>query len=93
MNRRSTSSNIDTELQQLERELAALTIRVAALRNRSNTTTQRSFQIGDRVRFTFGGRHDAEGIIIGTTAQRLRIREIATSNIVLRAPHNVTYIS
>ena len=92
MNRRTPRTEIDTELQQLEQELTALTIRVAALRNRQDTVIERRLRIGDRVLFTFAGRHDAEGEVIGTTAQRIRIREDNTSNIILRAPHNVKRI-
>ena len=92
MNQRVTRRELDTELQQLEQELAALSIRVAELRNRRDTVAERGLRIGDRVRFTFEGRHNAEGEIIGTTAQRIRIREDRTSNIILRAPHNVRRI-
>ena len=88
MNRRAPRAEIDTKLQQL-----ALSIRVAALRNRQDTVTERRLRIGDRVRFTFAGRHNAEGEVIGTTAQRIRIREDNTSNVILRAPHNVRRIN
>ena len=85
---------LETELHELETELAALTIRVASLRHRINTTdtsTARQPSIGDSVRFQIRGR-DTEGIIIGLTTHRIRIKQNTTSHTYLRAPSNVTLL-
>jgi hypothetical protein len=90
-NRRPNAT--ESQLEQLERELAALTLRVASIRRslpaqHRNIPPARDFSIGDRVRFQLNqGR--AEGTIVGITAQRVRIREAATGHIFLRAPHNI----
>jgi hypothetical protein len=89
---------INTELQALEQDLAALTLRVAALRrqvnpNPSPTSNQRLPTIGDRLRFHLAGRDSAEGVIIGITAHRVRIRQDSTRHVFLRAPHNITIIT
>jgi transcription elongation factor len=94
---RNNRSNIDSELEELQQELAALTVRVAAIRNRSNTNRanirQRSPQIGDRVRFTVAGyQGHSEGTVVGITAHRIRIQEDGRNHIYLRAPHNVRII-
>ena len=92
---RRPQRHINTELEELERELAALTLRVAEIRNRANadsTSTVRVPNIGDRVRFRINGKGNVEGVIIGITTHRLRIRQDSTSYIILRAPHNVTLI-
>lgn len=92
MNRRARP--INTELAELEEQLAALTLRVAQLRARADAETppiQRPLTIGDRVQFIISGRR-YEGIIIGITASRVRIRQDATHHIFLRAPHNVERI-
>ena len=92
MDRRSRRP-IDNELENLERELATLTLRVAAIRNQVNTASNpigRIARVGDRVRFHIAGQGNTEGVVIGTTAHRLRIRQDRSSHIFLRAPHNVT---
>jgi hypothetical protein len=85
---------LNAELRSLEQELAALTLRVAAIRNQVTTEddTPHTPSIGDRVRFYLVGTIQAEGIIIGTTAHRVRIRQDRTGHIILRAPHNVTLL-
>jgi hypothetical protein len=93
MNRRPRKP-LNAELEELEQELAALTIRVAALRQRSiasPTTAQRTPTVGDRVRFTASG-VAYRGVIVGVTRQRVRIRQDGTCNTILRAPHNVTIL-
>jgi hypothetical protein len=99
MSRRSEDPSLNAELHSLEQELAALTLRVAALRRaRANphpTRTQRppisTPHIGDRVRFLIAGAH-AEGVIIGVTTHRVHIRQNITNHVVLRAPRNVTIL-
>ena len=95
MNRRSNRVLTD-ELTELEEQLVALSLRVAAIRNLNDTATaqapRRSPIIGDRVRFGIVGRGNHTGIVIGVTAQRIRIRQDDTSHIFLRAPHNVTVL-
>jgi hypothetical protein len=90
-NRRSSAT--ESDLEQLERELAALTLRVAAIRRslpaqHINPIATRPFTIGDRVQFVLEQRR-AEGIVVGITPQRIRIRESNTGHIFLRAPHNI----
>lgn len=83
---------IDAELQELQQELAALTLRVAAIRNRATSQSSTGGHtpiIGDRVSFKIAGEGYTEGVVVGNTAQRLRIRQDRTSNIFLRAPSNV----
>jgi hypothetical protein len=100
MNRRPHSS-LNKDLADLETELAALTLRVAHLRTRtqahnSNSTdsnsTERTPIIGDRVRFRIVGYGNAEGVVIATTTHRIRIRQDTTGHIFLRAPHKVTIL-
>jgi hypothetical protein len=89
---------LSNELEALEAQLAALTLQVAALRNQINeqpgepTDVTRSPRVGDWVQFFIRGR-SAEGVVIGRTAQRIRIRQNGNSHIILRAPHNVIIIS
>ena len=90
MNRRAPIHPYDTELRELEQELARLTLRIATLRNRTDTVAERELSIGNKVRFKIDGRNST-GEIIGITAQRVRIREDASGHIFLRAPHNVTH--
>jgi uncharacterized Fe-S cluster-containing radical SAM superfamily enzyme len=80
------------DLADLETDLAALTLRVAHLRTQISVSanTERPLIIGDRVRFRIVGQGYAEGIIIATTAHRIRIRQDTTGHIILRAPHKVT---
>ena len=94
--------NLDTELSALERDLAALTLRVATLRHAANTEQhpprpplpprRREPVLGDRVRFHIKHQGYAEGVVIGVTPQRVRIRRVDTAGIFLRAPHNVTVL-
>jgi uncharacterized Fe-S cluster-containing radical SAM superfamily enzyme len=86
---------LDDELQELEQQLATLTLRVATLRNQvslDRAQAPRPLAIGDRVSFNITGRGRTEGVIIGTTARRVQIRQDITSNIISRAPHNVALI-
>lgn len=89
------SRNINTELQQLEAELAALTLRVSALRNQNNEQNTNPGpnptgpNIGDRVSFRILGRGNSEGVIVSATAHRVRIRQDTTNHLFDRAPHNV----
>jgi hypothetical protein len=100
MDRRPTRSTLDTELRNLERELAALRLRVATIRNHANTTTppaisasvERVPTTGDRVRFNIIGQGYADGVIIRVTPKRVLIRQDRTGNVLSRAPHNVTLI-
>ena len=92
MNRRAPNHPFDTELRELEQELARLTLRIATLRNRTDTAAESELDIGNRVSFKINGRNST-GEIIGVTAQRIRIRDDASGHIFLRAPHNVTRIA
>jgi hypothetical protein len=85
---------LNAELRSLEQELAALTLRVAAIRNQVTTESdsQQTPSVGDRVSFYLVGTTQAEGTIVGTTAHRVRIKQDRTGHIILRAPHNVTLI-
>jgi hypothetical protein len=88
-------SPINTELQALEQDLAALTLRVAEIRRRVTPRPRRNQRlpiVGDRVRFHLAGRYSAEGVIIGITAHRVRIRQDSTHHVFLRAPQNVSII-
>jgi hypothetical protein len=80
---------LHAELQALERDLAALTIRVRVLRARVDY--QGPPVIGDRVRFLLAG-FPTDGVIIGITTHRIQIRQDRTNHVLLRAPHNVTVI-
>jgi uncharacterized Fe-S cluster-containing radical SAM superfamily enzyme len=92
MDRRPPRS-LKNDLADLETDLAALTLRVAHLRTQIAVTNERPLTIGDRVRFRIVGQGYAEGVIIATTAHRIRIRQDATGHIILRAPHKVTLLS
>ena len=94
MNRRPRRP-IDDKLEDLERELAALTVRVAAIRTRANKQSpdpRPALTIGTRVRFHITGQGQVEGVIVGETPQRIRVRQTSTGHIYLRAPSNVTRI-
>jgi hypothetical protein len=93
MDRRPRRS-LTNELADLETELAALTLRVAHLRTQvaTETVSTRTPTIGQRVRFRIVGQGPAEGVVIATTAQRIRIRQDTTGHIILRAPHKVTLL-
>ena len=91
MNRRGPIHPFDTELRELEQELARLTLHIATLRNRTDTAAERELAIGSRISFKIDWRN-LTGEIIGVTAQRVRIQEDASGHIFLRAPHNVTLI-
>ena len=99
-NNNNDNRPIESELQQLEADLANLTLRVSALWHRASIeqdtrTGIRSFtpKIGDKVQFNISNRAGlVEGIIIGITPQRVRIREKGTSNTYLRAPHKIHFI-
>jgi hypothetical protein len=86
--------NWNKELADLETDLATLTLRVAHLRTQVSTerNTEHSPTIGARVRFRIVGQGNAEGVIIATTAHRIRIRQDITGHIILRAPHKVTVL-
>jgi hypothetical protein len=86
--------HINTELQELEQELVALTLRVATIRNQvsQRPTARRQPSIGDRVHFRITGYGNAEGVIISITTHRIHIRQDGTNHIFLRAYHNVTAI-
>jgi hypothetical protein len=87
---------LTTELEALEQDLAALNLRVAAIRGQINprptVTRTRTPLVGDRVRFYLAGRQSAEGVVIGITAHRIRIRQDNTNHVFLRAPHNITIL-
>jgi uncharacterized Fe-S cluster-containing radical SAM superfamily enzyme len=83
---------LKNDLADLETDLAALTLRVAHLRTQISVDTERPLIIGDRVSFRIVGQGYAEGIIIATTAHRIRIRQDTTGHIILRAPHKVTLL-
>jgi hypothetical protein len=94
MNRRPRRP-LNEELADLEQQLASLTLRVAEIRSQINpgsTRLPRTPTIGDRVRFHIAGQGNVEGIIIGATEHRVRIRQDGSSHIILRAPHNVTVL-
>jgi hypothetical protein len=91
MSNRRQGRPLNDKLHSLEQDLASLTLRVAAIRNRTNRDSIiRPLSIGDRVHFNIAGRGRAEGVIVGITAQRIRIQQDITLNIFLRAPHNVS---
>jgi hypothetical protein len=95
MDRRSRRP-LTTELEALEQDLAALTLCVATLRREQSNTrpaVTRVPIVGDRVRFYLAGRHSAEGVIIGITAHRIRIRQDITNHVLLRAPQNITILT
>jgi hypothetical protein len=84
-------ATLNDELQQLEADLASLTLRVAQLR--AQTTEQaagraRDIRIGDQVHFQIAGQH-AEGVVIALTTHRIRIRQYRTHHIFLRSPNTV----
>jgi hypothetical protein len=99
--RRTTSLTLTNELQQLETDLARLTVQVARLRrhqaggNAAATTAptaaenEQVIRIGDHVLFKLGGQY-TEGVVISLTAHRVRIRQHRTNHIFLRSPRNVT---
>jgi uncharacterized Fe-S cluster-containing radical SAM superfamily enzyme len=95
MDRRPRRS-IDEVLQQVEAELAALTLIVSELRNQPNTENEpvepTGPVVGDRVRFHIVGHGYFDGIIVRVTAQRVHIRQDTTNHIFERAPHNVTVL-
>jgi uncharacterized Fe-S cluster-containing radical SAM superfamily enzyme len=96
MSNRRPQRPLNDELRDLEQELASLTLRVSDIRNRINlgvTPTSSPLSIGDRVRFNIVGQGRVEGVIVATTAQRVRIQQDTTSNIYLRAPHKVTRLN
>lgn len=81
-------------LQEIEEALQALTLRVAELRSTQSPLDPpqpREPSIGDRVRFVING-NVTEGIIIGRTPQRVKIKVTGKRGYYLRAPHNVTII-
>jgi hypothetical protein len=97
----SRHTAIQEELQQLEAALAALTLQVAHLRSQAAGRTDispsidengREIRIGDPVSFKLAGQL-TEGIVIGLTPHRIRIRQDRTHHIFLRAPHNVTRLT
>jgi hypothetical protein len=100
MNRPRITTSLSTELEQLERDLASLTLRVGSLRESLNQETHasedgnisRTPHVGDRVRFGTVGRGTYEGVIVAVTAKRIRIRQDVTNSVILRAPQNVTLI-
>jgi hypothetical protein len=98
MDRRPQRNSLDSELRNLERELAALRVHVASIRNHINTTTtattpaEQTPTTGDRVRFLITGQGYADGVIIRVTSNRVIIRQNGSGNIYTRAPHNVTII-
>ena len=91
MNRRP-DRDINDELADLEEQLAALTLRVAAIRTLTTVAHHLSPEIGDRVRFRIVGRGNHTGVVVGRTAQRIQIRQDETNHIFLRAPNNVTVL-
>jgi hypothetical protein len=96
---RRASSDEDQELYELQEALAALTVRVAEIRNRRPINIERRrtpntvhpFYIGDRVYFPLNG-HRAEGVIIDQTPRRFRIRHNTTGHIYLRSATTITLI-
>jgi hypothetical protein len=100
MNRRQRIlSPEDQELLELQEALSALTVRVAELRNRRTTITNEAqpisnnqgFVIGARVHYHLNGFY-AEGVIVGRTPQRYRIRDTNTGHIYLRSGTTITLI-
>lgn len=97
------TEDLTTELHNLEAQLAALTLEVAALRNRIRTNAPapgvhiigdlpirgRLPTLGDRVTFYIKDQGLAEGVIFAVTAKRFHIRQNVTNNNYLRAYHNV----
>jgi hypothetical protein len=84
---------LQEELQTLEQELDALTNRVAAIRLlvAADHAQPRLPLVGDRVRFLVAGTY-TEGVIIGITAHRVRIRQDTTNRVFLRSPNNITFL-
>ena len=88
--------NINEELQKLEAELAALSLRVSVLRHQANNNNNDNNEpnptgpnIGDRVSFRIIGRGNSEGVVVSATTHRVRIRQDITNHLFDRAPHNV----
>jgi hypothetical protein len=97
---RRAPSHEDQELYELQEALAALTVRVAEIRNRRPYTTERRrrsnteprpLSIGDRVYFKLNG-HRVEGVVVGQTPHRFHIRHTHTGHIYLRSRNTITLI-
>jgi hypothetical protein len=90
--------SITNELQQVEADLAALTLRVAQLRHQAGRNAspphenEQAIRVGDQVSFKLAGQN-TEGIVIGITAHRVRIRQDRTNHIFLRSPRNVVRLT
>jgi hypothetical protein len=88
--------NIEEALQQVQAELAALTLVVTELRNQANPDNEPVEPtgpiVGDRVSFRIIGRGYFNGTIVRVTARRVHIRQDTTNHIFERAPHNVTVL-
>lgn len=86
--------NLEAELQQLQAQVAALTLEVSELRHRTNNVEPPppGPHIGDRVSFRIVGRGNSEGVIVSATARRVKIRQVVTNHIFERAPHNVVVL-
>lgn len=93
---RDNESSIDNELEELQLQLAAISLRITAIRNRTGgrgNARRRPPRIGDRVRFTIPGRQGyTEGTIVGITTHRVQIQEAGQTYVHSRAPHNVIVI-
>ena len=88
--------SLDETLEQVEAQLAALTLIVTELRDQANADNEpvepTGPVIGSRVRFRIVGRGNSEGVIVRITARRVHIRQNITNHIFERAPHNVTVL-
>ena len=95
MSRRPTRTPTDNELEDIQRELAALTLRLAALtesRDNDEEPFDRPLRRGDRVQFHIVGQGYSAGEIIRVTPRRVQILQDRTGNVISRAPHNTTRI-
>jgi hypothetical protein len=98
---RKTRTSLSNDLRQLERQLAALTIQVSAIRAQIATegnnpdsdndcNEQTTPAVGQQVRFRIRGRGYVTGHIVRVTEHRVII--LYEGSEVIRAPHNVVVI-
>jgi hypothetical protein len=89
MARRTRRENLNQEIRRIQEDLSQLSVRLGELQDREDAP-QRNPQIGDRVRFYLNGAGYVEGVFVGRTAHRVRVRY--EGNTYIRAPHNIALI-
>lgn len=80
------------ELDDIEATIYELTQRLAEIRVRTNTHLPAVPTTGDRVQIIIPGVGPVEGIVVGRTPQRIKVRVPGRRGTYLRAPHNVTIL-